>query len=99
MKLDILHVPGCPGAAALRRLLAPIVAERPDIQVTWHTVRDEDQARHQGMTGSPTLLVDGADPFGLPGQPPSLSCRLYLGPDGRPGPAPTAAQLSSVLGG
>ena len=30
------------------------------------------------MTGSPTLLVDGADPFARPGQPPSISCRLYL---------------------
>lgn len=98
MKLDILHVPGCPGAAVLRRILVPIVAEHPDIQVIWHTVRNEDQARHPGMTGSPTLLVDGTDPFRLPGQQPSLSCRLYPGPDGRPGPAPSAAQLSLALG-
>ena len=98
MKLDIMHVPGCPGAAILRSLLAPIVAECADIQVTWHTVHNEDQARRQGMAGSPTLLVDGTDPFGLPGQQASLSCRLYPGHDGRPGPAPSAAQLSSVLG-
>jgi hypothetical protein len=97
MKLDILHVPGCPGAAILETFLAPILAERSDIQVTWHIVYDEGQARQQGMTGSPTLLVDGTDPFGRPGQQPCLSCRLYPGQDGRLGPAPYATQLSAVL--
>jgi hypothetical protein len=29
------------------------------------------------MHGSPTLLIDAVDPFAIPGQAPSLSCRLY----------------------
>jgi hypothetical protein len=97
MRLDILHVPDCPGAAVLNTLLAPILTKRSDLQVTWCIVHDEDQARQYGMTGSPTLLVDGTDPFGRPGQQPSLSCRLYPGQDGRPEPAPSATQLSAVL--
>ena len=72
MKLDILHVPGCPGAAVLHTLLTPILAEHSDLQVTWHIVHNEDQARQQGMTGSPTLLVNGTDPFARPGQQPTL---------------------------
>jgi hypothetical protein len=51
------------------------------------------------MTGSPTLLADGRDPFGRPGQRPSLSCRRYLDEHGRPGPAPATVQLREVLGG
>ena len=35
------------------------------------------------MYGSPTLLIDGVDPFAEPGQPPSMSCRLYRDDDGR----------------
>ena len=54
-------------------------------------------AERAGMTGSPTLLADGADPFARPGQFPSLSCRLYPGEDGRPHPAPSAGQLRAAL--
>jgi hypothetical protein len=97
MRLDILHVPGCPGAAALHSLLPPILAGRPDIQVAWRAISSEDQAREHGMTGSPTLLLDGTDPFPRPGQQPSLSCRLYPGDDGRLGAAPSAIQLGTVL--
>ena len=50
------------------------------------------------MTGSPTLLADGADPFARPGQLPSVSCRLYRDEHGRRVPAPSAAQLRAVLG-
>jgi len=46
-----------------------------------------------------TMLADGADPFSPPGgQSPSLSCRLYAGGQGRPGPAPSIAQLRAALG-
>jgi len=97
MTLDILHVPGCPGAAVLRALLPPILAGRPDIQVAWSVISSEDQARQHGMTGSPTLLLDGTDMFPRSGQQPSLSCRLYPGDDGHLGAAPSAAQLGAVL--
>ena len=50
------------------------------------------------MTGSPTLLADGVDPFARPGQQPSLSCRLYLDEHGHRSPAPSSGQLSDVLG-
>jgi len=50
------------------------------------------------MTGSPTLLADGADPFARPGQLPSLSCRLYPDEQGRPGQAPSPGQIRAGLG-
>jgi hypothetical protein len=96
MRLQILHVPDCPGAHALDSRLAPLLAARPDIQVIRQVVTTEDDARRLGMTGSPTILVDGADPFARPGQP-SLSCRLYPDEHGHLGPAPTAAQLHEAL--
>jgi hypothetical protein len=40
----------------------------------------------------------GADPFARPGLIPSVSCRLYPGEHGRPGPAPTDSQLRVALG-
>jgi hypothetical protein len=98
VRVQILHVPECPGAEALDSRLAPLLAARPDIQVIRQVVTTEDDARRLGMTGSPTILADGADPFGRPSQQPSLSCRLYPGEHGHLGPAPTTAQLREALG-
>ncbi len=97
MRLQILHVPDCPGAEALDGFLAPLLAARPDIQVTRQVVRTQDEAARLGMTGSPTILADGRDLFPAPGQQPSLSCRLYPGEHGRLGSAPTTAQLQEAL--
>ena len=97
MRLQILHVLECPGAEALGSRLAPLVAARPGIQVSWQVVTTEDDARRLGMTGSPTILADGADLFARPVQQPSLSCRLYPDGHGRLGPAPTTAQLAEAL--
>ena len=98
MRLEILQVPGCPNAAVLEARLAELLADRPDIRVTSQLVLCQADAERLGMTGSPTLLADGADPFARPGQQPSLSCRLYFGEDGRPVPAPSLAQLRGALG-
>jgi hypothetical protein len=77
VRLQILHVPDCPGAGALDSRLAPLLALRPDIQVIRHVVTTEDDARRLKMTGSPTIPADNADPSASPGQPPALSCRPY----------------------
>ena len=97
MSVTVLHVPDCPGAAILRHRLRLILGDARGAQVAWQVITSEDQARQHAMAGSPTLLVNGADPFGHPGQQPSLSCRRYRGDDGRPGPAPSSRQLHAVL--
>jgi hypothetical protein len=97
VRLLVLHVPDCPGAEALESRLAPLLAARPDIQVEWQVVTTEDEARQVGMTGSPTILAEGADLFARPGQQPSLSCRVYPDEHGHLGPAPTPVQLREAL--
>jgi hypothetical protein len=97
VRLLILHVPECPGAEALESRLAPLLAARPDIRAVRRVVTTEDEARRLGMTGSPTILAEGADLFARPGQEPSLSCRLYPDERGHLGPAPTTVQLREAL--
>ena len=97
MKLVILQVPDCPNAAVLETRLAPLLADRSDIVLTRQVVTGQADAERLGMTGSPTLLADGVDPFAAPGQPPSLSCRLYRDEHGRPAPAPSPSQLRAAL--
>ncbi|GAA3803470.1 organomercurial lyase [Streptomyces chiangmaiensis] len=60
-------------------------------------VADQEQAARLGMTGSPTVLINGVDPFAVPGTPPSLSCRLYRESDGRVDGAPSVSDLREAL--
>jgi hypothetical protein len=96
MTLEILQVPGCPGADLLAARLDGLLAGRPG--VTRRVVASEAEAERLGMTGSPTLLADGADPFARPGLLPAVSCRLYRDEHGRQVPSPSAAQLRAALG-
>jgi hypothetical protein len=60
-------------------------------------VADEREAAEAGMHGSPTLLIDGVDPFAQPGQVPSLSCRLYPDAAGHLAAAPPVEALRQAL--
>jgi hypothetical protein len=55
------------------------------------------QAEEYGMRGSPTVLIDGRDPFAGPGDGASLSCRLYRDEQGRVQGAPSTGQLRAAL--
>lgn len=97
MELTVLSVPDCPSVAVLTERLREVLGGRRDVRVSHRVVKDEVTAIRAGMHGSPTLLVDGRDPFAQPGQTPSLSCRLYRGAGGAAQGAPSVAQLHAVL--
>lgn len=46
--------------------------------------------------GSPTILIDGRDPFATPHERPELARRVFSTPDSRSG-SPMLVQLSEVL--
>jgi hypothetical protein len=98
MTLEILQVPGCPGADLLADRLEALLAGRLRYRLTRRVVTSQEDADRLGMTGSPTLLADGIDPFTPPGgQPTSISCRLYPCDQGLPGSAPSPGQLRAAL--
>jgi hypothetical protein len=97
MHLTILAEPGCPNAPVLRERLAAALNGRAGISVSDEVIRDESEAAWWGMHGSPTLLIDGVDPFAEPGQPPAMSCRLYRTGGGRASGAPSAGQLRQAI--
>lgn len=98
MRVEMLTVPDCPNGPVLRERLTLVFAGRADVEVTEYVVDDPAEAERRGMHGSPTLLVDGSDPFAAPGAAASVSCRLYRGMDGRIGGAPSVEELRRVLG-
>jgi hypothetical protein len=97
MELTLLTVPACPHAAVFEERLAAALTGYPDTVVHRRQVTDEREAAEAGMHGSPTLLIDGMDPFAAPGQPPSLSCRLYRDATGHADAAPPVDALRRVL--
>ncbi|MET9966189.1 organomercurial lyase [Streptomyces sp. NPDC006356] len=96
MRSTVLTVPDCPDAPVIReRVTRALDGRRTDVEFV--EVADREQAARLGMTGSPTVLIDGADPFAMPGAEPSLSCRLYRGSDGTVDGAPDITELRSAL--
>ncbi|MFE0653950.1 alkylmercury lyase family protein [Streptomyces sp. NPDC059534] len=97
-RITVLTVPDCPNAPlALARVTAALDGREAEVELV--EVREEAEAARWGMTGSPTVLVDGADPFAVPGAPPSVSCRLYRDEEGRAAGAPSVEALRKVLAG
>jgi hypothetical protein len=97
MELTLLTVPDCPNVAAFEERLAAALSGRPDVVVRRREVADQQEAEQARMHGSPTLLINGVDPFAVPDLAPGLSCRLYRDAAGRPAGAPTVEALRRAL--
>lgn len=100
MEIEILSVPDCPNLAVMRsRLDEALGAGGIEASVRQREIVTAADAEAAGMRGSPTLLIDGHDPFPAGVEAGSLSCRLYRNPEGGPlGGAPSVAQLLEALG-
>jgi len=74
----LVHFDGCPywrvPEARLREALAGLGDTAASVTYEW--VETPEQAERNGFRGSPTILVDGRDPFAHPDYPIGLSCRL-----------------------
>jgi hypothetical protein len=97
MHLTVLAEPACPNAPVLEDRLAVVLDDRVGVSVSRQVIFDESEAARWGMHGSPTLLIDGVDPFAEPGQLPSMSCRLYRDDNDQTSGAPSASQLRQVI--
>lgn len=98
MRITVLTVPDCPNATlAYEWITAALAGRKAEVELV--DVHDQAQAAEYGMTGSPTILLDGVDPFAPEGAVPSVSCRLYRDADGTVSGAPSEAALRQVLAG
>jgi hypothetical protein len=96
MRLEVLHVRDCPNLPPMLARLAEVT----DQPVTTRLIETETEAVTFGMAGSPTLLIDGVDPFATAQDCDcdcGPSCRLYRDPQGRIVAAPSAEQLRDAI--
>ena len=97
MDVRLLYFDDCPNWQETdRRLQDAIAVAGHPLRLEYVKVATPEDAERLRFRGSPTVLVDGADPFADEGAPVGLSCRVFQTPDGLRG-APTFEQLVEVL--
>lgn len=97
MDVTLLYFDGCPSWQTTERHLRALGADL-GFELAHRTIDTPEEAEEAGFRGSPTVLVDGRDPFAEGEEPVGLACRLYQTPDGTAG-SPTMQQLREILGG
>ena len=96
--VTLLCFDDCPNWREADAHLRTLEREHPELHVTRHIVDTPEEAERTRFRGSPSILIDGVDPFADADAPVGLSCRMYQTPDG-PAGSPTLDQLREVLAG
>lgn len=97
MDVRLLYFDGCPNWQETDdRLRQALELEGLDLTPAHVKVETPEDAERLSFRGSPTVLVNGEDPFADASAPVGLSCRVFQTPEGLRG-APTVEQLRSVL--
>lgn len=98
MDVTLLYFDGCPNWTLAHDRLAEAMrrAGLDERSVSYREVTRLEDAEAVGFRGSPTILIDGHDPFGGEADAVGFACRLYQTPAGPDG-APSADQLLAVL--
>lgn len=100
LEIELLWWEGCPSTDAMREELERALADvgLAGTAILLREMPSEEAAGRQGFVGSPTVLIDGRDPFAPPaGEPTGLTCRIYRLRDGRFSPTPDPADLRDAL--
>ena len=96
VEIVVLHTDACPHVELARqRITEALATAGTEATVTSELVTTQEAAQRWGFAGSPTILMNGRDPFPTTGGA-ALACRLYTTEAGMQG-APTVAQLVEVL--
>ena len=96
MNVTLLYFDDCPNWLETDQHLRALAAEHPELVVERRLVETAEDAEATRFRGSPSIIVDGVDPFADADAPVGLSCRMYQTADGRAG-SPTLEQLRAVI--
>ena len=98
MRVELFYFEGCPSWGVADQRLTDVLRliGRDDVTLERRLVETPEQAERLEFLGSPSIRIDGTDPFADADAQVGLACRLYETPDG-PSGSPTTAQLLEVL--
>jgi len=85
---------GCPNWKTTHERLEEAIGDR-SMSIEMQLVESPEEAAAVDFRGSPTVLINGVDPFANPDTPAAgtLACRVYQSEDG----SPTVDQLREAL--
>ncbi len=98
ISVELIRIDECPNWSDTANDLRGLLVElgRDDIPVTVRRVATGGEALAAGFAGSPTILLDGVDPFPSGGPTGELACRVYITEAGLRG-RPSREQLRALL--
>ena len=97
MQVVLRYFDGCPNwETARERLEEALHTIGVSTEVRLEQVTSQEQAERLRFVGSPTILVDGRDPFPAGDEGFGLTCRVYWSDAGASG-SPTVGQLVEAL--
>jgi uracil DNA glycosylase len=98
LEVRLRYFEGCPHWQTMDSRLREVLREEglEDIEPILERVETDDDAQRLRFIGSPTVLINGQDPFAGDEAAFGLTCRIYQTPEGLAG-TPTPAQLREVL--
>ena len=97
MEVVIQYVKGCPHFGETYQMVSDILESSETHGVLRTTlISSIPQAEELIFVGSPTLLIDGVDPFADKSSPVGLACRIYGSGAGRSG-TPPRDQVEAAL--
>lgn len=98
LRVTLRYFDGCPHWRILYDRLRQVLREDDliDVELVLEQVETPEDAERLRFVGSPTILMQGRDPFARTEEGFGLSCRVYETPDGLAG-SPTLDQLRAAL--
>lgn len=96
MDVTLLYFEDCPNWLEADDHLRTLAGEQPEMVITRRLVETIEQAEETSFRGSPSIMINGIDPFATGDAMVGLSCRIYQTPGG-PAGSPTIDQLRQAL--
>ena len=98
MKITLQYFDGCPHWMLADERVRHVLGAFPsdDVTLEYQFIDSPETADRLGFHGSPTILIDGWDPFVTGIEQVGMSCRVFRTEDGIQG-APTEAALRELL--
>lgn len=98
MEITLQYFDGCPNWKETEAHIETLRAEGVELEFDLQLIDTHELAEEHGFRGSPTIIIDGVDPFADRDAPVGLSCRVYRTGDGYAG-SPSLEQLRAVISG
>ncbi len=97
MDITVQHFNDCPNwLTTVERIQQVVEQTGATATVRLQLITTPEAAEAHSFRGSPTVLIDGFDPFADADAPVGLSCRVYTTPDGLAG-SPTIDQIAGAI--